>query len=478
VRRLGSAVIVIALAGCAQTQAVVDDVKTRLTSMGQSSSTPASSSTPPTTTSGSLTTADIRPTDRLCASLDESYEVTDNVWGIAQAAWTKALSMWQEAGFGMSGQPGKQVEALVKDLSRRYLWMPVFVEEQIGTYLHDEYPKDKIIPRGGRARRNYEKADRVLAAARKDYPKLPYELKLFVVESDAINAEALPAGYLYVSRKAVSELDDATLKLILGHEVAHVAKRHTSKQIQQRIVDTGMGADMLRQIIQNRGTGVDGKILTSWGLVGRLGGIFARYDQDQELQADACAIRGLVYAGQDPIQARAEYLRMRGGEAKPAQPAQRPLVSQAFGLGFTEHPDDEARGKFFQEATDFHRKNAPRAVAAATTTAPTPPTADVSATDGRQVPAGCASVAIEKSVRSDAEPLFTKLSSRDRRKLQTALCLTGSDVDGAWGPKTKHALKLHECRAGHEPTGALTSAMVTGLLALAPDEVAKQCGAR
>jgi Zn-dependent protease with chaperone function len=465
-RWLAPLVAAVALGGCAQTQSAMDTVKSTFTRAAEG---------PPTT---SPAAGDIRPTDRLCTSLDESYEVTDNVWQIVMASGTQAVTIWRDSGFRMSGQTGKQVEGFVKELSKRYLWMPVVIEQQIGTYLHDEYPKGKIVPRegGGRgARRNYERADRALAAAVKDYPKLPYELKLFVVESDAINAEALPAGYVYVSRKAVSDLDDATLTLIVGHEVAHVAKRHTSKQIQQRIVDTGMGVDMFRQVIQSRGAGVDRQVLSSWGLINRLGGIFARYDQDQELQADACSIRGLVYAGKDPIQARSEYLRMRGGEVKSAQPSPRPLVSQAFGLSFTEHPDDEARERFFKEATSYHRKNAPAGVAVAGAAAD-------SARPGAEAPASatpgaCASIPFDKSVRSDAEPLFTTLPARDRRKLQAAVCLTPGEVDGAWGPKTKHALKRYQCRKQREPSGALTSAMVAELLGHGPDEVARQCAA-
>ena len=478
-RRLAPLVAALALAGCAQTQSAYDSVKTTLT---------RATSGPSTT---SATAGDIRNSDKYCASLEESYEVADNVWRIIQATGTQALVIWRDSGFQVTGQTRRQVEAFVKELSRRYLWMPVFVEEQIGTYLHDEYPKDKIVGRGGRGRdrRAYERADRALAAAVRDYDKkLPYELKLFVVESDVINAEALPAGYVYVSRKATTDLDETALTLILGHEVAHVAKRHTSKQIQQRIVDTGMGADMLQQVIQNRGTAVDRKMLSSWNLVAQLQGLFARYDQDQELQADACSIRGLVHDGKDPIKARAEYLRMRGGESggKPAPPGSRPLVSQAFGLSFTEHPDDDARQKFFEEATAFHRKGTPatRVAADAAAIQPVPaPAAEAASRPAVRAsppaaPPACTAIPFETPVRSDAEPLFTRLSGRDRRKLQTAVCLSGGDVDGAWGPRTKHSLKQYECRTGHEPTGALTAALVTELLTAGPDEIAKRCAAR
>jgi hypothetical protein len=40
------------------------------------------------------------------------------------------------------------------------------------------------------------KADATRNTAAKDYTKLPCETKLYVIESDDINAEALPAGYL------------------------------------------------------------------------------------------------------------------------------------------------------------------------------------------------------------------------------------------------------------------------------------------
>src|SRR5205823_7209464 len=130
-----------------------------------------------------------------------------------------------------------------------YVWMPVSFEESLGNHLQARLGKDnKILDRNVRRNRTlYNKVDTALEKAKKDYTRLPYQTKLYIIESDQINAEALPAGYIYVTRQAANDLDENALQLVLGHEMAHIAKRHTSKQIQQRLVETGLAAEMLQQ---------------------------------------------------------------------------------------------------------------------------------------------------------------------------------------------------------------------------------------
>jgi hypothetical protein len=297
----------------------------------------------------------VRNVDKYCDTLEESYEVTDNVLRVISAGGLQALQSWQQSGFRRSPIGNRDVNEVVKTVSRDYLWMPVSFEQSLGDALHARQEQtNKILSRKARRNRQlYNNADEALNIAAKDYTKLPYEVRLYVVDGDQINAEALPAGYIYVTRKAANDLDQGALQLVLGHEMAHIAKRHTSKQIQQRLVDTGLAVEMMERILKNRSMQDLDKVFSGARVIDSFSGVFAKYDQDQELQADACSIRSILSAGGNPLQAREEYVRKRGTQ-EVARASGAPTLPRPFGLGFTDHPEDEARERFFQEAYQHH----------------------------------------------------------------------------------------------------------------------------
>jgi len=59
--------------------------------------------------------------------------------------------------------------------------------------------------------------------------KVPFTIK--VIDSDEINAFALPGGFFYVNTALILAADDeAELAGVMAHEIAHVAARHGTKQ--------------------------------------------------------------------------------------------------------------------------------------------------------------------------------------------------------------------------------------------------------
>src|SRR5436190_23741953 len=58
--------------------------------------------------------------------------------------------------------------------------------------------------------------------------------QFFIVDSKEVNAFAIPGGFVYINRGLIErahKMDEVSG--VLGHEIGHVVKRHTIKQMQQ-----------------------------------------------------------------------------------------------------------------------------------------------------------------------------------------------------------------------------------------------------
>jgi predicted Zn-dependent protease len=63
-------------------------------------------------------------------------------------------------------------------------------------------------------------------------PKLPWTF--IVLDTDGVNAFAAPGGYVHVTRGALALIkSEAELAGVLGHEIAHVAQKHTVNAIRK-----------------------------------------------------------------------------------------------------------------------------------------------------------------------------------------------------------------------------------------------------
>jgi predicted Zn-dependent protease len=114
-------------------------------------------------------------------------------------------------------------------------------------------------------------------AAKSERPNLPWEFH--VVNDGAVNAFALPGGFIYVTRGLLAHMNsEAELATVLGHEVGHVTARHSVQQISKAQLATlglGIGSILSSDVARFAG-------LASQGL----GVLFLKYGRDAENQAD------------------------------------------------------------------------------------------------------------------------------------------------------------------------------------------------
>ena len=121
-------------------------------------------------------------------------------------------------------------------------------------------------------------------------------LTVTVLDSDVVNAFALPGGYIYVTRGLLALANnEAELAGVIGHEIGHVAARHTAQRLTWARV-AGVAVTVVDASTSHLGYG--GLATDLSGLAAR--GVIAGYSREQEIESDTLGVRYLARAGYDP----------------------------------------------------------------------------------------------------------------------------------------------------------------------------------
>jgi predicted Zn-dependent protease len=125
--------------------------------------------------------------------------------------------------------------------------------------------------------------------------RYPYEFK--VIDDKAINAFALPGGFLYINRGIFETADtEAQLAGVVAHEIAHVSLRHGTNQMSK--------AQAAQAPLALLGGLVGGDSIG--GVLAQLGASFAansvllKFSRDGERQADLMGAQILYDSNYDP----------------------------------------------------------------------------------------------------------------------------------------------------------------------------------
>ncbi len=157
--------------------------------------------------------------------------------------------------------------------------------------------------------------------------KVPFTIK--VIDSDEVNAFALPGGFFYVNKGLILAADnESELAGVMAHEIAHVAARHAMEgQGKGTLMNYGMlagiifGGPIAATVLQNGG--------------GILGGLaMLKFTRADEQEADNLGVQYLYAAGYDPTGLSTMFEKLAARNKK--KPG---TISKLF----SSHPQDIAR---------------------------------------------------------------------------------------------------------------------------------------
>jgi len=130
-------------------------------------------------------------------------------------------------------------------------------------------------------------------AATTERPELPWTFQ--VIDDDAINAFAVPGGYVYLTRGILAHFEnEAQLAGVLGHEIAHITAKHSVIRMSKSMVtQLGLGiatiaVPELREFASLLGQGMQL--------------LFLKFSRDDETESDRLGIRYMANINKDPQQ--------------------------------------------------------------------------------------------------------------------------------------------------------------------------------
>jgi len=162
-----------------------------------------------------------------------------------------------------------------------------------------------------------------------------------VLDSQEVNAFALPGGYIYITRGLLAHLNsEAELAAVLGHEIGHVTARHSVRQYTATQA-AGIGATIGAIFLPELRTAAGNQLVNVFGTA-----LLRGYGREHELEADRLGAQYIARQGYQPL-AMIDVLRtLKGHEQREIELARREgREPRAYHGIFSTHPDSDTRLK-------------------------------------------------------------------------------------------------------------------------------------
>jgi predicted Zn-dependent protease len=137
----------------------------------------------------------------------------------------------------------------------------------------------------------------------KAMPPQPFPFTVGIVNNNAVNAFAGPAGYVFVFTGLILQMEhESEMAGVLAHELAHVSQRHIAKRVgEMKLLSLGQLVGVLAGVVLGQTTGnQDLGSMVAIGSQAASAHAYLKYSRDDEREADQVGMNYLVAAGYPP----------------------------------------------------------------------------------------------------------------------------------------------------------------------------------
>ena len=202
-------------------------------------------------------------------------------------------------------------------------------DEQVQAYVHEYITQldaqSKVLPESNA----YTKRLRNLTKGLVDVEGVPLNFKVY--QEDQVNAFACADGSVRVYTGIMDVMTDNELLGVIGHEIGHVALKHTKKEMRTSML-TSAALEGLASASNTMATLTDSQL----GAIGNAV-LNAQYSKKQESQADDYGYEFLKHSGRNPWGMAMPFEKLKqvsGGSGSQASSVQKL---------FSSHPDTDTR---------------------------------------------------------------------------------------------------------------------------------------
>ena len=166
----------------------------------------------------------------------------------------------------------------------------------------------------------------------------------YVIDTDAINAFALPGGYIGINSGLLTRTDnESELAGVMGHEMAHVTQRHIARQMVESRGDgiATMATAIVAAVVGAAAGASDAVPAAIMGGMSHLGMQQLDYTRAHEFEADRVGIRTLAQSDFDPTAMATFFEKLQRNTSLYGQ--QLPQILLSHPISTTRMAEAEAR---------------------------------------------------------------------------------------------------------------------------------------